>query len=658
MRLIFFIAIIYSFSSLAQRPNYKEFGFAHDYDRIFQYVHKLMERKGVQKMFNEIFENELIIPDELMKKYNLTKNKVPFTENQLLFLLTKNEDLFALVDSYLEEFPSNISLDDLKDEYRELKKLKESNKTNTLRGDNLKRWKKLEKRIAQLEDTKQKFHSIIDTPEVRGEFVRLNDPFQPVKLKMENDGIGFKIDPEKGYITTHERKIKGNIQSGDDGVKFITDFIDEAEHQVKIMVFEQDLDEVADAIERALERGVTVENGLDGKHINTDAKVKYVERMKQLQKKYPNLFEFKAIETSVGLDHGKTFIRDWDFPGKGAVIISTANTTQSGIHPEGDIKGLDPKTKPKNIRPNANQMHLVESDLYALATKYEIDKTFKMGLRGKSDMWPTSFYELKGESFKQFKNKNSRFMFAFTPGGLDDPGKYFLSNLIELSNGPIKMSLFAASSDDFANTVVDYTIKQFEAGIDKPFRSVMDVGFATRFYSMLFKIGGYKEIYRDKKGNEITRLEAQEFDKAKPKIPYDRDIIDDVDSYAYKKYSKKQLKIIRENMMLANEYYKNSNFFDFDTGKNIDVSSKIHLKTFATDNVVQSGSYNYSPNANSNKEVLIGIVDHPVVLKQHEAFEGLISLSEMSIDDKITLKNIMWQNNFEGSCRQFMLKIK
>lgn len=59
----------------------------------------------------------------------------------------------------------------------------------------------------------------------------------------------------------------------------------------------------------------------------------------------------------------------------------------TGIGPEGDILQLNARAKPKNIRPNANHMHLIESDLQTLATKHEIDK---MGLRGKGDMWPNA----------------------------------------------------------------------------------------------------------------------------------------------------------------------------------------------------------------------------------------------------------------------------
>ncbi|MCB0407556.1 MAG: hypothetical protein KDD34_05075 [Bdellovibrionales bacterium] len=131
------------------------------------------------------------------------------------------------------------------------------------------------------------------------------------------------------------RIVNGQLLPANNLIETVTDFIRSAKKEIVLNIFDFDIEEIADALIEAANRGVQIRVGMDAGVIEARPEVKAI--YEKLKTSLPERRGHKvhAVD-SVSLNHQKLIASDWTLPGKGRVLTSSGNLTHSGLNLHGD----------------------------------------------------------------------------------------------------------------------------------------------------------------------------------------------------------------------------------------------------------------------------------------------------------------------------------
>jgi len=564
---------------------------SYDYNKMFAYTRELLTRKPVTDMLKEIFAEELKVSPALAKKLAIDAGGIKeVSEAQFMLLLEENKDLWPMLDQYIKAVPRGA--------------LTEKNKAIH------KLWH-------------DKFKTVLDNPKLKANFKKYNDPTRPFELKTESGGPGYRnatfvSDTKRVYLDANRKVVK--TVAAQDMREGILDFIKGTTKQIKLNVYDFDLEVLSDELIALAKDGKDVSIGIDirnaiGKGTGKAAikapeatKANY-EKLLAASKKYKNLKVY-AVD-SVGLNHQKLIVRDWEVKDKGAVLMSSGNLTTSCIAPEGDLCGLGTKS-PYSI-PNANHYVVVDSDVHAQLANHELSKPLDMGLRGKENPLGGTWIVYKdGKGVKAADREY--FVAAFSPNGaLGDINQQIISEMIRQRKGELLALQFAFSSKEDGDAIYAAILADLNKGI-VPFRSVGDTPMAAREWSVFVDMLG---IVKDPKTGIY---------KPDPKNKWNQ-------------LSEKVKEKLKAQIRAAPENYGTHQVMGPD-GKMIEVTSKIHDKVIMDDEKGIFGtSFNFSDNAETNNEAIFLWKDKAIVADGHAMFEGLFADANKTLYEVLNSKN-------------------
>jgi phosphatidylserine/phosphatidylglycerophosphate/cardiolipin synthase-like enzyme len=555
---------------------------SYDYNRMFKYTRELLTRKPVEDLLKKVFEKQLQVTPELAKKLNIPVGGIKqLSEHQFVLLLQMNEELWPMLDQYIKEVP-NINLDS-------------------------------EKQVALRKVWREKFEKILNDPKVMKKFTKFNNPLEPRILQTANGSAGYKN--LEFYANTVLKYEDGKLVQPSNLKQKWIDFINKAEKQIVLNVYDFDLMEVADALVVKAEQGLDVRIGIDDKVIHERPEVKAVfDRLddvsKKLEKSGKGSMKVFAVN-AVGLNHQKLCARDWEIKGKGAVLSSSGNLTQSCSGPEGDALG---KVKSKYSIPNANHMVIMDSDVTAQLVNHELTKTLDMKLRGRE--YPLSgAWMVYGEGKGVPVAKRDHFIMAFSPNGaLGDINEQMISEMIRRRNGELKALQFAFSSPSVDNALYEAAIKEIKKTGSFNFKSVGDTPFAGREWSVFLNMIGYTK-------DETTGIYSIDTKSRWNKLP---EIV--------------KAKI-RQSVLAAPSVY-GEKYVDLPDGTKLKLTSKIHHKVLMDSEKGFFGtSFNFSNNAEGNNEAIILFKDKKVINDGQAMFRGMEEEANKTLEDVILKKN-------------------
>jgi len=552
---------------------------SYDYNRMFKYSRDLLTRKPVQDLLKEVFAEQLKVDPKIAKLLNIPVGGIKeLSEHQFILLLQMNKDIWPMLDQYIVEVPDDV---------------KDSAKFAAIRKD----WH-------------DKFLKILEDPKVKEKFIKYNNPLEPRILQTADQGPGYK-NLEFYANTTLKYQDGKTIPPSNLKQKWI-DFIKKAQKQIVLNVYDFDLTDVADELVAASKRGVDIRVGIDQRNVTTRPEVKAI--FDQLAKN-KNIKVFSV--NSVGLNHQKICARDWELPGKGAVLASSGNLTQSCSGPEGDGIG---KIKSKFSIPNANHLVMMDSDVTSQLVNHELTKTLDMGLRGNE-------YPLSGTWMVLGDGKNIKpadrnyFEMAFSPNGaLGDINDQIIGSMIRDRKGELKTLQFAFSSQGVDDALYEAATSEIKKTGKFNFRSVGDTPFADREWSVFLDMIGYEKdpktgIYKINNKDKWNQL--PESVKAQ----------------------------LRATVKAAPDVY-GTHTVDLSDGTKLELTSKIHNKVMMDDEKGFFGtSFNFSENAEGNNETIIMFKDKKIIKDGQAMFEGLYDQSDKTLEQVILEKNKFPKND-------------
>lgn len=558
-------------------------GYAGNYnDALFNkklaIIRELMARPSVKEILREILKDELTIDPELSEKFKIPKSK-DISETQMLLLLDQNPQFIDEIELYIKQVPRDQSLDTEK-----MKALRE-------------KWSQW--LISKLSDEK-----------LRAKFRKQNNPLE-----------AFEVSDIDGYsdvqtYVNHARKINGKIIPADNLKNVFIDQIKLAQKEIAINVFDFDLEDVADELIKAHQKGIAVKIGIDKSVINARVEVqKIFTKLKQ-----SGIF-VHAVD-SVGLNHQKMMSIDWTIPGEGKVVFSSGNLTQSCIGPEGDLKNIPPEMRPKYSIPNANNMITLKSDILSSIVAHEISKTIDPEFQFRGEQYPLGGVYKVWSGPTNLGDKRPYIMLAFSPNGaLDGINKNFISQAIERTSGEVKMAQFAFSSKTIDEALLKRASLETKANGKFDFKSVGDTPFAMQFWSIFLKMSGLERIpNEDKTPAPYTVIQDSEWKNILGESEFLR---------------------LREMIKIAPSIFgKHSVEYQ---GARYDATSKIHHKFLITGNdeskVVVTGSFNFSTGAESNQEYILLTNDDRITTSLEAAFDSLHASSRKAVYQEAERRN-------------------
>ncbi len=544
-----------------------------DYNQMFKYSRELLTRKPVQDLLKSVFTEELKIDPALSKMLNIPVGGMKeVSEHQFVLLLQMNKDLWPMLDDYIKEVPE-IAKDDAK-------------------------------QLAIRQVWTEKFKKVLEDPAVKEKFIKYNNPLEPRVLQTLDGNSGYR-NTEFYANTLLKYKDGKMVQPSNLKQKWI-DFIKKAEKQIVLNVFDFDLTEVADALIERGAHGVDVRVGIYNQNIVDRPEVKAVfDRLQQSGK-----VKVFAVN-SVGLNHQKLCARDWEVKGKGAVLASSGNLTQSCSGPEGDGIG---KVKSKYSIPNANHLVMMDTDVGAQLVNHELTKTLDMGLRG-SDYPLSGAWMILADTPKVALEKRDNLILAFSPNGaLGDINDQMIAEMVRQRKGELKAIQFVISSKGVDDAFYNAAIEDIKKTGTFKFKGVGDTPFAGRDYSVFLDMIGYVK-------DPTTGVYALSNENRWNQLP------DEV---------KKQLrKFIKAAPV---EYGEHS--AKLADGTSMKLSSKIHDKVLMDDEKGFFGtSFNFSDNALGNNETIILFKDKKIIKDGQAMFDGLDSLTTKTLEQVVIDKN-------------------
>lgn len=443
------------------------------------------------------------------------------------------------------------------------------------------------------------------------------DPASHVRL-MPPPGMPGYSDLQ--FYVNHPYYLGGKIIKPTNLIKKWVEFINSAEKEIILNVFDFDLSEVADALIAKASQGVLVLVGIDKKSV--------IDHRPEVKEIHDRLIAGGVKVTAVlpvGLNHQKITAVDWSLPEKAAVLFSSGNLTRSCLEPEGDLKGTVPL--PAESVPNANHFMTMKSWVLANLVHHELIKTLDSAYLLRGRQYPQNgSYQVTGpgvdpQTFDPYPEPS--LTISFTPGGgMKSVNKNIISHFVKRETGRIRMLQFAYSSEEVDKALLFRAEQDYQNTGKFDFLSVGDTPFAMREWSRFLLMSGMKRI-EDPETKKKTYLED-------PENPW------------MKSLGPKLIQDVRKRVYIAPKIYGN-NWVKV-SGKNIKVNAKIHHKILATENYAIVGtSFNFSEGAESNNEQILVFRDRKLADIVDGMVRFLIKRSPGSV-----YKEGMRRNRFGG----------
>jgi hypothetical protein len=545
----------------------KKAGF--DYVRMFALARETMKRPTARRFLREVFKKELTLSAEKQKEFGMADPVKDFSESQLMFLLQNTPELWTEIEAYL----------------------KAANKEDKADPDE----KDTEFEIA----TRAKFRALLADPRVLEVFQKFNDPLTPMRLDTADGKPGYR---NARVYANHKQIVDGKELPAEDLRQVLIDFIAGAETELMFNVFDFDLMDVADALIARAKAGVVIHGGIDMRVIAERPEVKAVfEKLSKVKN-----IKIRPVD-SVGLNHQKIMIRDFNDEKKAKALFSSGNFTQSCIGPEGDLKDLAAGDRPKDSVPNANHIMVLDSFLLAQVVANSLTKTLIFGLRGQE-------YPLDG-AYRVLGADGQWIILSFSPhGGLGDINRDMTGRLITSTKGPLRLLQFAFSSTAVRDAIIERAKIE---GKDFDLKTVGDTPFAMRPWSVFLELAGYA-LKEDGPVKEYVEAAANALKEALGAERYEA---------------------IRANLRVGPHAYGNHVYKEGEAPA-IQYNSKIHHKVLISgDYAVLGTSFNFSEAANSNQEQFLVTSDKALVAAMTGIFDGLFSLAATTLTQEAIRRN-------------------
>jgi phosphatidylserine/phosphatidylglycerophosphate/cardiolipin synthase-like enzyme len=547
-----------------------------NYRESFKLVRDILTRPHITRFLQQTFKDRLHISMEYKENYDVPSEMGnTITETQLLLLFDQYPGFKELAIEYLEVFPTERS----------------GNPT--------------QKQQEKIDNIKAKIKVILEQTELDKNFQERIDPFADYILH------GEYSTPEVYF--NHPSLVNGvvvPVKKGHQPREKIIEFIDAAEKEIAVTVYDFDDMLIADALIRAKKRGINVRVGIDLDVVESRAEVKKL--FDKLKKAGIDVHKVDAT----GLSHQKLVVRDWSLKGKGSTIFSSGNFTYSGFHPNGDL--ADSGKSHRLSVPNANHIVIIKSDVIANLVNHNITKTLDLKLRGAE-------YPLNGV-YKIVKKDRTYLRITFAPGGaLKNVNENLIGQEIldGTGKGPMKMVQFAYSSPDVDRALMERARREIAATGEFKFESVGDTPFSVQGWSGFLKMAGLERVIDQKTGVKYYR-----------EIP---------NSPWLKVLGAKRQQELRKKIRIAPEQYGEQHV-DFEEGDNtvkIKLTGKIHHKglVISDEAAIMGTSFNFSNGAMTNNEQVLVVHDPKITAQFGRGIDWLISQSAGTVFQETMRRN-------------------
>ncbi len=416
--------------------------------------------------------------------------------------------------------------------------------------------------------------------------------FDPTKHLRLVPPIGQPGYSELKIFVNHPYFIKDQLQQPSNLVEVWNQFLRKAEKEIILNVFDFDLEIIATTLIVKARQGVSVTVGIDKSTIHERPEVAAVfKRLLEGQVKVVSV-------NSTSLNHQKMAAIDWSHIQKSEVLFSSGNLTQSCLGPEGDLKQIPERIRPRKSIPNANHVITMKSWLLAQLIHHELTKTLDPQYLYRGSQYPLQgSFQITGpgvnpETFEAYPENSM--IISFSPGGsYRNINKNLISHFIKKSPGPFRMIQFAFSAEEVGSAFIEKAQEQKD-GFD--FMSIGDTPFAMQDWSQFLWMTGVKRTKVDKQVffNEVSEGPFQNL----------------MSPRAYIKF--------RDQIRIAPPEYTQGSVRV--QGQSYKVSAKIHHKVLSTGPYAILGtSFNFSKNAQINNEQILVFKDRAL----SEMVEGM-----------------------------------
>lgn len=418
---------------------------------------------------------------------------------------------------------------------------------------------------------------------------------------------------ELSFSVNHPYPFRGRLQSASNLVQVWRRFLNKAQKEIILNVFDFDLQEIAIDLAKKAKAGISVQVGIDKSVIHARPEVKSI-----YDYLLANGVQVVAVN-SVGLNHQKMAAIDWSDLERASVLFSSGNLTQSCLGPEGDLKDIKPR--PKESIPNANHVITLKSWLLANLLHHELTKTLDPIFQLRGAQFPlTGAYQITGPGVDpqtlEAYPENS-IIITFAPGGAyKSINKNILARIIERTTGPVRMIQFAFSSNAVAEALLSRAKKDYDETGKFDFLAVGDTPFAMQYWSQFLKMSGWTQ---QQVGDKKIYVESP------------------VDQWR-QSFSPRHFSNLRNRIYVAPRIYGNS--YVEVKGKKHHVSAKIHHKILSTgDFSVVGTSFNFSDAAEKNNEQILLFRDPKIAEIVNGMTKWLTNNSRKTVTDEARRRN-------------------
>ncbi|OYZ22916.1 MAG: hypothetical protein B7Y39_07120 [Bdellovibrio sp. 28-41-41] len=533
--------------------------------QLLFYSYKIVSSPRLYAYFNEVFKDHLVVSEELQKEFDLKSPFRKLSEPQLVFLL-KNLPNFESFHTFLDTYTE--------------RSLQENKNEPIVPTEGM-------------EPVKEQLDKILENPSVIEELKALNDPSKTLTIDSLDGKAGFEgvsVHFNREAYLNHDRPNDGLVPA-EDLKKIMIENLRDAKESISINIFEFNLMEIADEIERALVRGVRVRIGIDRNTVRlAKENIDVLNKLIRLHRTYRGQMKLTLVK-SAGLNHQKMVVIDSNTE-NAKIVAGSANFTQSCMGPEGDAVKLAPDLRPKTSKPNSNHLFIIKSSFLAQIAEHELNKTLDHNLRGQTQYPISGSYTVKGSPVD---GKIPILGTGFSPnGGTGGVSSSLINPWLLKSLGEVWGLQFVLSSKKVLDTLYKMA-NNFKNTFN--FKFFGDTSFAMQRWSVPLLLSG------------LTREEET------------KKYIVDQESPLRKSLSVRKLKEQQENIRLNPKEY--GEFHYKIQNEQVKITVKMHNKIIVLPkiNLAFIGtSFNVSDSAEANQEQLFWIKDHPIVNQVKNAF--------------------------------------
>lgn len=552
-----------------------------DVPRMLDLARRVMKRKAARRFLRTILKEELEVSAAVQKEFALPDRIKEPSLSQIVLLLKHNPDSWGTIEEYLQDvepFGEIDAVDEKDERYRALKKKWTAN-----------------------------FKAMLKKEEVLNTFRKLNDPLEPMELEAPDDRPGYRN--AELYASHAIFDENGKEVPASNLKQVLIDFIAGAKTNIKFNVFEYDLEDLNEAFLAAADRGVKISGGID-KNVVLDEKHAEVKALFDALNAHENIT--MHLVDSVNLNHQKLIVSDYDDPINAKALFSSANFTQSGMGPEGDLVEIPAEERPEWSVPNANHMVVMDSFLAAQVIATNLTLLLEDGLRGQELPLGGAFKVLGPDHDKDGEEDYA--VITFSPrGGLGHISRDVIRRVILNTRGPLRFLQFVFSSEIVYEALLERARLEIAEGGNFDFKSIGDTPFALRPWSMFLKLSGY-----------ILRKTGF---YAKNRAPALRKILGE-EAYT----------ALIDNIRIAPSQY-DKRWFKREGKKSIYVSGILHHKLIVSGIVTLFMSFNVTDSAESNNEHVLLMKSPRMARKALGLFDGLYRLTDTSVAKETLAEN-------------------